>query len=285
MTNNVDVALSAFASEKGFIGRKGPLSVAIVVTENARKSGLPLDPEALLTDRGGQVLGLGKFAVQAILARYGITRVLANEGGRTSRGSIENMREYVALLNSFSGSGPVNIDAIEAFWVARVQDFFAGKPFQFKLDASKSLRVIVRDVLEQAAARQREMGGVQYAGAVMQHMVGAMLDCSIGAGIIVHNSFSTSDQQTGRNGDFFVGDTAIHVTTSPGEAVVERCRENLDAGHRAVLVTRQKGVTAGQRVFATPTLDALMVSATLSCEIRIESRRWPERITSFSVST
>ena len=80
----------------------------------------------------------------------------------------------------------------------------------------------------------------------MQHMVGAKLDCALGQGQLEHNSFSTSDQQSGRKGDFFVGDVAIHVTTSPGEAVIRRCRENLDDGHRAVLVTRQRGLTVAE---------------------------------------
>jgi hypothetical protein len=57
--------------------RKGPLSVALVVTQQARNMGLPLDSEKLLTEGGGQVLGLGKSAVQAILHRHGIERVLA----------------------------------------------------------------------------------------------------------------------------------------------------------------------------------------------------------------
>jgi hypothetical protein len=42
---------------------------------------------------------------------------------------------------------------------------------------------------------------------------------------------------------FFVGDVAIHVTTSPGEAVIERCRENLNDGHRPLLVTGLRGLT------------------------------------------
>ena len=77
----------------------------------------------------------------------------------------------------------------------------------------------------------------------MQHMVGAKLDCALGKGLIEHNSFSTSDQQSGRKGDFFVGDVAIHVTTSPGESVIERCRENLNDGHRPMVVTRMRGLT------------------------------------------
>ena len=42
--------------------------------------------------------------MQAILQRHGVACVLASEGGRTSRGSIGNMREYVAPLNQLYAS-------------------------------------------------------------------------------------------------------------------------------------------------------------------------------------
>jgi len=182
------------------------------------------------------VFGLGKSAVQSILQRHGITRVLASEGGRTSRGSIGNMREYVALLNQLHADRGADLDAIEEYWIARVHEFFAAKPFRIRLDASRSLRTVVREAEE----RQKTTPGVYYAGAVMQHMVGAKLDCALGHGNFVHNSYSTSDQQSGRRGDFLFGDAAIHVTTSPGEAVIERCRDNLNDGYRPLLVTGQR---------------------------------------------
>jgi hypothetical protein len=91
-------ALNVFTRERKF-NRKGPLCVALVMTQQARAKGLPLDSAKLPTEGGGQVFGLGRSAVQSILQRHGIARVLASEGGRTSRGSIGNMREYVALLN------------------------------------------------------------------------------------------------------------------------------------------------------------------------------------------
>ena len=245
MTGDLTFTLQAFTKDRKF-NRKGPLSVALVVTQQARNMGLPLDSEKLLTEGGGQVLGLGKSAVQAILHRHGIERVLAAEGGRTSRGSISNMREYVALLNRIHGDGPVDLQAIEAFWVAHVQEFFAAKPFRVRLDASSSLRLVVRDILEQAEERQKAALGVWYVGAVMQHMVGAKLDCALGPGKFQHNSFTTSDEQSGRKDDFFVGDVAIHVTTSPGEAAIERCNDNLNDGHRPILVTRQRGLTVAE---------------------------------------
>ncbi len=238
-------ALHAFNKERKF-SRKGPLCVALVITQHARKMGLPLDSDKLLTDGGGQVLGLGKGAVQAVLNRHGVTRVLAAEGGRTSRGSIGNMREYVAFLNSLADAGPVDLDAVESFWIARVHEFFSAKPFKIRLDASRSLRTLVRDVIAQAEDRQRNTPGMQYAGAVLQHLVGAKLDCALGAGNFEHNSFSTSDAQTGRSGDFFIGDVAVHVTTSPGEAVIERCRDNINDGHRPIMVTTARGLAAAE---------------------------------------
>jgi len=237
--------LAAFAAEKRFRG-KGPLCVALVITQHAKAMGLPLDPDTLVTEGGGQVLGLGKAAVQAVLRRHGVTRVLADEGGRTSRGSLKNMREYVAFLNNLSEEGEVDLDAVEKFWIDRVHEFFAGKPFRVKLDAARSLRMIVRDVVAQAVDRQKTAHGLYYSGAVLQHLVGAKLECALGKGSIQHNSFSAADAPSSRPGDFVIGDVVVHVTTSPGEAVIEKCRENLNDGCRPILVTLQRSVTVAE---------------------------------------
>lgn len=241
--DELQAALTVFARDKNFRS-KGPLCVALVVTDYAKNRGLPLYAAALETPSGGQVLGLGKSAVQAILKRHGIARVLAKEGGRTSRGSIGNMREYVVFLNE-QGEG-IDLDAVEAFWIERVKAFFAAAPFRIRLDASRGLRAVVRDVIEQAVKRQNESGGTHYAGAVLQHLVGAKLDCALGSGKFEHHSSSTADAPGGRPGDFFIGDVAIHVTTAPGEAVIDRCCDNLNDGHRPMLVTTEPGVAVAQ---------------------------------------
>ena len=238
-------ALTAFKKKKRFRG-KGPICVALVVTRHAKRDGLPLNSDELVTEGGGQVLGLGKRAVQSVLREHGIERVLAAEGGRTSRGSLGNMREYVSFLNEL-GEG-IDLEAVEKFWIEQVKAFFAARPFRIRLDASRSLRTVVREVIEQAVERQRESGGTYYAGAVLQHLVGAKLDCALGQGKFKHNSFSTADAPSGRAGDFFVGDVAIHVTTSPGEAVIERCRDNLNDGERPILVTKDRGLVVAQEL-------------------------------------
>ena len=247
MPADLKEALERFVSDHDFMG-KGPLSVALVVTNHAREDRLPLDPETLVTDGGGQVRGLGKTRVQAILKEHGIERVLAAEGGRTSRGSLNNMRDYVAFLNDLHERGMADIDSIEAYWVECVRSFFAGEPFTIKLDASRSLRHVVRDVLGQAVERQKEVPGMNCAGAVLQHLVGAKLDCALKSVKVEHRSFSTADAPGDRAGDFSIGDVAIHVTTTPGEAVIERCLENLNGGYKPILVTIRRGVAFAEEL-------------------------------------
>lgn len=239
--------LDAFlAANKHFRG-KGPLCVALVVTDHARTMGLPLNPEALITTGEGQVLGLGKGKVQAVLARHGITRVLAEEGGRTSRGSMGNMRAYVAFLNqAHAEAAPVDLDAVERFWVELVQAFFAGKPFTLRLDESLGLRAVIRHLLAQAETRQKEMPGTTFQGTLLQHLVGAKLDLVLGVGKVQHHGANQNDAGEGRHGDFEVGDVAFHVSTAPGEALIRKCQANLEASRKPFIVTTAKGAAVAE---------------------------------------
>jgi Domain of unknown function (DUF4928) len=232
--SSLDLKLAAFAKERRFRG-KGPLSVALHVTRYAIEHGLPLSPDVLVAKKKTQVKGLGMASVQAILSDHGIERIFAKEAGRTSRGSVENMREYVAFLNALKS--PVNLRAVEAFWITKVKEFFAGKPFKFRIDASLSLRAAVKDILAQARHRQLESAGQRFEGAMLQHLVGAKLDIVLGEGVVTHHPVAEADAAEARAGDFTPGDTVIHVTTHPSEALMARCRENLDTGLRPMLIT------------------------------------------------
>ena len=158
---------------------KGKLSAILYVSRLAVTNGLPLDSSVLVTDSKGQVKGLGKSSVQRILNDHDVTRVLAEEGGRTSRGSLGNMQDYVVFLNSLHSKGIADAQVIEKWWVDRVKDFFSAKPFTLKYDTSKSLRAIIRDLFAQAVKRQKENPGTMYAGAVLQHLVGAKLSLAL----------------------------------------------------------------------------------------------------------
>lgn len=217
---------------------KGQLAVILHITRLAIENGLPLDPQTLRTDKEGQVKGLGKGRVQNILKTHGITRVLAEEGGRTSRGSLGNASDYVEFLNTLHAKNEADLPAIEKWWVARVQDYFSSKPFTLKFDSSKSLRSIVSDLLAQAIKRQKDNPGTTYAGTVLQHLVGAKLDLILPEGKrVAHHGANVADAPTARVGDFVLDDVTIHVTTAPSEALIRKCKSNLEAGLRTVIVT------------------------------------------------
>ncbi|HAI59718.1 MAG TPA: DUF4928 domain-containing protein [Xanthomonadaceae bacterium] len=243
-------SLADFAKANSFTSSKGPLCVALVINETVKTLKHPIDPNSLLTDQGGQVLGLGRGAVQAILGRerHGITRVLAEEGGRTSRGSIARMRAYVEFINGRRDAGHhVDLESAEYFWVQKVRDFFAGKPFVLKLDTSWSVRAAVRQLLGQAFNRQKDSSGTRYVGTMMQHLVGAKLTVCLGdTETLQHNSANASDQRPGRHGDFDIGDVAVHVTTSPSEALIQKCQENLAHSKRPLIITLPRGVTMAE---------------------------------------
>lgn len=245
-SRNIKKLFEDFIEQFHFLSKssKGPLAVGLTVTRYAIKNGLPLDSASLVTEKGGQVATLGKSAVQAILADYGIQQVLAEEGGRTSRGSIGNMRSYVAFLNDLNPTKDELLE-IESLWVGHVKAFFASKPFRLHFDLSKSMNAIVKDLLLQAEKRQKEAQGLTIVGTVLQHLVGAKLDI-LTDGKVTHHGANVADQQSGRSSDFLLDDVAIHVTTFPGEAVMRKCKQNLDGGLRPVLMTVREKIQIAQ---------------------------------------
>jgi len=54
---------------------------------------------------------------------------------------------------------------------------------------------------------------------MLQHLVGAKLNLLLDDPI-KHHGASVADDVSGREGDFVVEDVAIHVTTSPTEALI-----------------------------------------------------------------
>lgn len=243
---SLESALSGFASANKFRG-KGPLCVALVVTEHAKERSLPLDPEKLITEGAGQVLGLGKAKVQSILARHGITKILAAEGGRTSRGSIGNMRAYVAFLNGLAEQQDIDLDEVERWWVEQVRVHFAAKPFILKMDAALSVRATIANLISEVAKRQKESSGATLVGTVMQHLVGAKLEAVLaGRGIELNHHGASQNDAKGRGGDFDLGDAVLHVTNAPSEDLIRKCGDNLSARLQPIIVTSRKGVSVAE---------------------------------------
>jgi len=241
----VEEALHKFVREHS-VKSKGALSLVLVLTRDFAKTGAPIDPDNFLTAKGGQVKGLGGARIKAILEEHGISRKLSSEGSRTSRGSIERMRAYAELCNSLAPMTVEDWQEAEAFWIARVREYFASQPIRIPGDRSLSLQELVRKALSEAHARQRQTPGTMYEGIVLQHLVGAKLQLAAPEVEIEHHSVSQADEGTNRAGDFVLNETAVHVSVSPSRELFSRCRENLDAGLRCVVVTAGDGVKAAE---------------------------------------
>ena len=228
------------------MGSKGALCVGLVVTREAIERGLPIDFSTLLTENRGQVRILGKAPVQKMLVDHGIVRVLAEEGGRTNRGNMGLAERYLAFLNGARCSKEELVN-IEEWWVERVRDFFAGKPLALKFDPSKSIRSIVRDLIEVAEKRQSQNRGGQIVGALLQHLVGAKLSLIVPQEMMaqMHGAY-VADAVSDRDGDFSYGDAVIHVTSAPGEAVIRKCTKNIEDGFHPIIITTNKRVSVAE---------------------------------------
>ncbi len=241
--------LNAYQTQNGLNG-KGQIATMLFASRLARKSGLPFDVESgLVTEGEGQIRGLSKGSVQAILADYGIQRVLAEEGGRTSRGSLGNIRNFLNFLNRLNAQDPVHVATVEAWWADRAKQFFNAKPFALHFEAGKSLRSVIRDLLGQAKKRQDQGTGTMFVGAMLQHLIGAKLALALPDVDIEHHGFSVADAPGGRSGDFEIGNSSLHVTMTPGESVMRKCAANLAAGRQPIIVTRSEMLAAAD-VFA-----------------------------------
>ncbi len=180
--------------------------------------------------------------MQKILAEYGVTKVLAEEGGRTSRGSLGLMNAYVETLNDLHRRKAVDLDEAMTWWIEKVRAHFASEGPKFHFDPGKSLRANIEDLLRQAHDVQTEGGGTNYVGAMLQHLVGAKLDVVLGDGQIDHHGFSVADHSTDRQGDFQIETVAIHVTTHPTEALIRKCDANLRSGLKPLIISLGEGV-------------------------------------------
>lgn len=252
--DELESLLQEYQAKDQIVG-KGPLSVMLVITRKAKETGLPLDPGALVTGKRGQVKGLSMSAVQNILKDYGESRVLAKEGGRTSRGSLEHMRTYVDFLNMLQSQGKADLSKIERWWVDRAKDYFASKPFKLHIDPAKSMRSIIKDLLEQATEREKESPGTNYRGAVMQHLVGAKLELALPGCKIIHHGFSVADEPTGRSADYIIDDVAIHVTTMPTPDLIRKCKGNLTSGIKPIIVTIHAGILTADELGKAENID------------------------------
>lgn len=202
------------------------------------KNDFPLTDDVVKTDEGSQVRGLSGGMVSRVLREYGEQQEFTSEGGRTSRGSLPQAQKLASLLNDLFEDGLTDADradvaqTLQKYFVRRIQvDYFAKQRMKVDIDSRKPVSAIVADVLR--AARNRSD---QPTGTVAQHLVGAKLELRFPDADIGRDKANAADQQTNRQGDFQLGNTAFHVTMSPMQKLIARAQENIREGYRPVML-------------------------------------------------
>lgn len=224
------------------------ICAGLAVLERAKKT-FPLKRSDYIT-KGNQVRTSGPL-IKKILARYGETRTFASEGGRTTRGTVPAAERLVGKLNSvpelqnLSQPDRVKIfDQLQAWLVDKVKEYFDKQKIEVEIQLDKPSPKIIWDIL--SAAEEKKLKG-----AVAQHLVGAKLALRFPDIEIENHSYTTSDQQLGRQGDFLVGDTVFHVTVAPMPQVIEKCDRNIKNGYRAILLVPENKLQGTNQMIET----------------------------------
>lgn len=220
--------------QHGGLPAKGTVAAALVVLERLRD--IPsLDIRDHLARGGAQIAGLTPSALKNILSRHGEKRSFSREGGRTNRGNnapVEMMLKSLRAhgFDKLSDSDQINgIDSIQGLIVRKIADYFALDKITFSYSSDTPIEKLIHEIVSFAAGRGQD-------GPVAQHLVGAKLVLRFPDIEISNYSYSAADVQSKRSGDFQVGDTAFHVTVSPGPVLLEKCAENVQNGMNVVVI-------------------------------------------------
>lgn len=224
---------------------RGTIAGALVVLERLKED-FDLDINAHTAPGGSQIRGASGGAVRSILARFGETRRFVAEGGRTNRGLRGDIANMLTTLTEAGldtlceGERNAILDDLQGFLVEKVREFYSRQRLKLSYDPSKSARQAVGEILSIA----REVGK---GGQVAQYLVGAKLQMRFPDDQVGNESYSTADEQLGRPGDFFIGDTAFHVTVAPMSGVYDRCKQNLDDGYRTFLLVPEDSMIGARQ--------------------------------------
>jgi len=208
---------------------------AALVTLDRLLDDYNLDRQVHTTSSGAQVKMQTPNNVSKILARFGETRPIPAEAGRTSRGSLHAAEELLEALQLTSldelgneARNPVLTRMMEHLvWVAG--EYHERARIEVEYDPTRNATQIIADALDKAENK---------AGAVAQHLVGAKLQIRLDDIDVPNHGYSTADVQTGRRGDFEINDSVFHVTVAPMDGHYEKCVKDLRAGYEVHLMVR-----------------------------------------------
>ena len=213
---------------------RGSIGAALVVLERLETE-WNLNISAHLARQKGQVRGVSGAALKRILAKFDEHRTFLSEGGRTNRGvpgDIEQMLKSLedCHLDQLEEAQRVSmLRKLQTYLVGKVRDWHSRKRLEIDFEPSNTAWETVHEILKKSRDAGKE-------GPIAQYLVGAKLQLRYPGLSVPNFSYSTSDRQQGRSGDFQLGDTAFHVTVAPTLGVYDRCKENLRDGLGVYLI-------------------------------------------------
>jgi hypothetical protein len=243
------VALEAWYDEQRPLPDEEPeryvIAAAIAVLEHFPKH-FPLVREDYVTE-GSQVRTSGRL-ISKVLARNGEPRTFSREGGRTTRGTRPAAESFASRMNALPGAEDLTGDErlaiageLQLWLTRRATAYLDKRRLEVEIVLTKPASDIIGDILAVAATKG-------LAGPVAQYLVGAKLALRFPGQEIENHSYTTADEQLKRQGDFCVGNTAIHVTVAPMQQLFERCQRNLQSGYRTLLLVPVKKVEAAREL-------------------------------------
>jgi uncharacterized protein DUF4928 len=224
---------------------KGTIAAALVVLERL-KSEFALELEAHRAPGGSQIKGASGQAVKKILVRFGELRPFAKEGGRTNRGGPGDIKPMLDALKAAkldtcdASERNAILDELQQVLVRKVVEFHNRERIKLVYDPAKTTWQAIQQLLAQAKETGKE-------GPLAQYLVGAKLELRFPEIEVGNESYSTADDQLGRPGDFYIGDTAFHVTVAPMPALYEKCQQNLNDGLRIYLLVPDRTLSGARQ--------------------------------------
>lgn len=189
---------------------KEKLSIVIPFTRMNKNLELPFGNSDVFMDDDLEKYGINEENFRRILADHGITI--------PSDDSDEDLD-----LESISSQDDVNN--------------CGNNPFILSAEQSKSVQSILNSLLNQAIKRDKQLQEKKYRDAMIKYLVAAQLqvifpnqDCSV-------SSTFAEEGSTTQSGNFVINNTSIHCTTWLDDFLMEKCKENIDAGIRPVIIT------------------------------------------------
>lgn len=224
---------------------RGNITGGLVLLENLRTE-LDFSIEGHKAAGSDQLKNATAKNVSEILARFGETRVLSREGGRTNRGLMRNLTPFLDALaaSDITLLSPKDraksIDTMQLFLVEQAKEILNADRISFEYNPSASSRETIGRILRAAGERQKT-------GEVAEYLVGAKLALRFPSINVRNSAASAADDQANEHGDFQINDCIFHVTVSPNRGHYDKCKQNYANGFRIfLLVTEARLIGARQ---------------------------------------